>query len=48
MNATCEQPQSENKFFPEYMPIEISVSQKTAAKDLEQLVRTCGMSSILY
>ena len=48
MNAMCEQTQSENKFFSEFMPTGTSTGQKTAVQDLEQLVAACGLSSILY
>ena len=48
MNAINESIQSENKFFPEYAPIDMGMSPKGTAKELEQLVRTCGSTSVLY
>ena len=48
MNVVCEGNQSENKFFPEYMPIEVDAAQESAAMELEKLVSLCGMNAILY
>ena len=41
MNVVCEGNQSENKFFPEFMPIEADAAQESAAVELEKLVRMC-------
>lgn len=48
MNVMCEGNQSENKFFPEFMPIEVGAAQESAAMELEKLVRMCGSNAILY
>lgn len=48
MNVVCEGNQSENKFFPEFMPIEVSATHESAAMELEKLVRICGSNAILY
>ena len=48
MNTVNEAIQSENKFFPEYAPIDMCVPPKGTAQELEQLVRTCGSTSVLY
>lgn len=48
MNVVCEGNQSENKFFPEFMPIEVGVPQESAEVELEKLVRMCGSNAILY
>ena len=47
MNVVSEGNQSENKFFPEFMPIEVGAIQ-SAAMELEKLVRMCGSNAILY
>lgn len=48
MNVASEGNQSENKFFPEFMPIEAGTPQDRAAMELEKLVRICGSNAILY
>ena len=48
MNTVNEVIQSENKFFPEFMPIEVGAAQESAAMELEKLVRMCGSNAILY
>ena len=48
MNTANEAIQYENKFFPEYAPIDMGMSPKGTAQELEQLVRTCGSNAILY
>lgn len=48
MNVASEGNQSENKFFPEFMPIEVGATQERAAMELEKLVRICGSNAILY
>ena len=48
MNAMNESIQSENKFFPEFMPIELGAAQESSAMELEKLVRMCGSNAILY
>ena len=47
MNTVNEVIQSENKFFPEFMPIEVGAIQ-SAAVELEKLVSVCGSNAILY
>ena len=47
MNTVNEVIQSENKFFPEFMPIEVGAIQ-SAAMELEKLVSVCGSNAILY
>ena len=48
MNVASEGNQNENKFFPEFMPIEVDAAQESAAMELEKLVRICGSNAILY
>lgn len=48
MNVAGEGNQSENKFFPEFMPIEVDAAQESAAMELEKLIRMCGSNAILY
>lgn len=48
MNVASEGNQSENKFFPEFMPIEVGAAQESAAMELEKLVSLCGSNAILY
>ena len=48
MNVMSEGNQSENKFFPEFMPIDVDAAQESAAMELEKLVRMCGSNAILY
>lgn len=47
-NVVNEAIQCENKFFPEFMPIEADAAQESAAMELEKLVRICGSNAILY
>ena len=46
-NVVNEAIQCENKFFPEFMPIEVGAIQ-SAAVELEKLVSVCGSNAILY
>lgn len=46
-NVVNEAIQCENKFFPEFIPIEL-VFQVSPAVELEKLVRMCGSNAILY
>lgn len=48
MNVASEGNQGENKFFPEFTPIEVGSAQESAAVELEKLVRMCGSNAILY
>lgn len=48
MNVMSEGNQCENKFFPEFMPIEVGAAKESAAMELEKLVRMCGSNAILY
>lgn len=48
MNTVNEDIQSENKFFPEYAPIDMGMEPKNAALELELLVNVCGSTSVLY
>lgn len=47
-NVVNEAIQCENKFFPEFMPIEVGAAKESAAMELEKLVRMCGSNAILY
>jgi hypothetical protein len=40
--------QSENKFFSDYAPTDMSMEPKNAAIEMELLVKVCGSSSVLY
>ena len=47
-NVVNEAIQCENKFFPDYAPIDMGMEPKSAALELELLVSVCGSSSVLY
>lgn len=47
-NVVNETIQCENKFFSDYAPIDMGMEPKSAALELEKLVRMCGSNAILY